>query len=342
MKSILLASASLVGFVGAAAANEADIDRGLVTGSATLGYNDVIKDGFYWEGNVGIAFSRQLDNGLTAAASLTLNVADDNLGNEYVSVDGDWDISLTSDTAGLYFGDVDQAAEKLYSGVDGMTADGFAEDNIGDAILRGDVMVGGFDLSLSYNVMAAGGLEGLQVGAAGAFGAANVTFGYQDDAFPEGEIFAIAGDIALAGTTVSLGFAQNDVEKSIGVGVSYPFGAVTLSAYFAMNDVSGDNYGVQADYASGPFTVSAFFDVAGDSDGVFGVEGTFAATEAIDIKFGLLNSGDAMYVAAVMDLGSDSSLLVAFADDGNDAFDNDAIGDPEYMEGMTAELSLSF
>jgi len=342
MKSILLASASLVGFAGAAAA---EVTFG---GTATLGYNDVVKDGFYWEGDLAVTLSQQLNNGLTAAASFSLNITDDNLGNDDTFVvDGNWVMSISSETAALTFGDTDQAAEKLYAGVDGMDFDAFAEDNIGDAILRGDVTLSGFDVSVSYNVSADEDLVGLQLGAAGNFGNFGVTFGYQDDSFPEGEIFGISGNTTFSGAAVTVGFSKNtDYGQSIGIAASYPVGPVTVSAYVAMNtpDVgdSYNNYGIGVDYASGPFTVGVDFDVEGDDDGVFAIEGTYAATEAILVRFGVLGSGDAYYVGAEMDLGSDSTFLVTFADDGDDLVDNDEIGDPEYLEGMTAELTLAF
>lgn len=344
MKSILLASASLVGFAGAAAA---EVTFG---GSATLGYNDNVKNGFYWEGDLAVTMTRALDNGLTAAASFGLNITDDNLGNDPVTVDGNWVISLTSETAGLTFGDTDQAAEKLYSGIDGMDYDGFDEDGIGEAILRGDIKVGGFDLALSYNVdPAADGdsLTGMQVGAAGAFGNFNMTFGYQDDSFTGYTIIAITGTTTFSGASVGVGFAQaSDTGQSIGLSVKYPFGPVTLGAFIGMNTPNvGDaynNYGISADYVSGPLTVNADYTVNGDDDGVFGIEGAYVATSVLTVKFGILDSGDVFYVAGEMTLGGDATFTVVYADDGDDTFADDEIGDPEYYDGITAELGLKF
>jgi len=70
MKSILLASASIVAFTIAGAA-AADVD---FTGSATLGFNDDDDDvaddhdGFYFDANVAVILSQELDNGITVTA----------------------------------------------------------------------------------------------------------------------------------------------------------------------------------------------------------------------------------------------------------------------------------
>ncbi|HKL68991.1 MAG TPA: porin, partial [Salibaculum sp.] len=82
MKSILLASASVFAFAGAAAAEVS------FSGDAELGYNDDDaplssadnNDGFYWEGNLYAAFSQDLDNGLTAGADIEFGFASNNLG----------------------------------------------------------------------------------------------------------------------------------------------------------------------------------------------------------------------------------------------------------------------
>jgi opacity protein-like surface antigen len=67
MKRILLASASLVAFAGVAAAdhiNEDTQDGVGLTGSAQIGYNDEIENGFFVEGDLGFTLARELNNGL--------------------------------------------------------------------------------------------------------------------------------------------------------------------------------------------------------------------------------------------------------------------------------------
>ena len=77
MKRILLASASIVAFAGAASAEIT------FNGEASLGYNDTEAEsdgttggdedrGFYWDAELGITMSQELDNGLVAAATVGL------------------------------------------------------------------------------------------------------------------------------------------------------------------------------------------------------------------------------------------------------------------------------
>ena len=88
MKSILLASVSVVAFAGAAAA---EVTFG---GSATLGYNDTVEDNFYWSGNLAVTMSQELNNGLTAGVTFDGDVADNNRGQAYTT--GGFTLSLST------------------------------------------------------------------------------------------------------------------------------------------------------------------------------------------------------------------------------------------------------
>jgi outer membrane protein OmpU len=339
MKSILLASVSVVGFAGAAAA---DVAFG---GSASVGYNDDIKGGFYWEGDLSVTATREL-NGLTASMTFGLNIADTGNTGADVTVDGNWLISVKSEQAGLYFGDTDNAAHMMWSGVDGMEADGFAEadedDDVdgADAVLRGEVTFGAVTAGLSYGVVDQE-LEGLQVGVNATFGAFAVGVAYQDEAFDNGSIMGLSVGTTFGAADVKLAYAENDTESSIGVSVGYPIGPVALGAYFASNEVSGDAYGISAAYASGAITVDVGYDVdPGADEGLFDLEATYDVGNDIKLWAGVLDNADAYYVAATVGFGEGASLLVSFADEpGNDA---DDIGAPELLAGATAKISLSF
>jgi len=355
MKSILLASASIFAFAGAASA---EVTFG---GSATLGYNDtdnrtyvpdtsegaepgdVVVDegsraGFYWSADLGVTMSQELDNGLTASASFGVDIVGDDLGMDLAS--NGFALSLTSDSAGLHFGDVDMAAQRLWSGVSGMSADGFGENgDWGNATLRGDIVYGGVDASISYGI-ADGELLGMQLAATATFGNFNIGAAYQDDADTGSDILGVSLGTSFGGADVSLAYADDGVDTSIGVAASYPVGPVTVGAYFAMNDPSDDEWGVSADYASGPLTVGASYDVVGSADGSFGIEGTYDVGNNITALFGLVDSGDAYYVAGSVDMGGGASLLVSYAESTDDQ--NDEIGGPEYLHGITAEVGFSF
>jgi outer membrane protein OmpU len=339
MKSILLASASIVGFASVAAADgHAAVSFG---GSASVGYNDEVKGGFFWEGDLSVSMSATLNNGLTAAGSFGLNIADNDTGQAVTSAD--WVVSLTSETAGMYFGHTDMAAQKLWSGIDGMEADGFGENgDVGDATLRGELTYGAVTAAVSYGVVAGGDLVGLQVAADATFGNFNVGVAYQDDAFGS-EIMGVSLGTTLGAAGVNLAYADNGAETSIGVSVSYPAGPVTLGAYYATNDVAGDAYGISAAYASGAVTVDAGYDVApGASDGDFDLEATYDVGNGIKAWAGILNNGDVYYVAGTVDLGGGASLLVSYADDGDAGAAPDDIGAPELNDGTTVKVSFSF
>jgi outer membrane protein OmpU len=339
MKSILLASASLVGFASVAAAEVS------FSGDASVGYNDNVEGGFFWEANLTVGVSAELNNGLMAGGDFILNIADDQeLGQGVTS--GEWDVYLKSETAGMYFGDTDQATEVYWSGIDGMEADGFDEDGIGDAILRGEITFGSVAAALSYNV-GEDELTGLQVAADATFGAFNVGVAYQDDSFGS-EIIGLSAGGTFGAATVAFAYADNSGgENSIGISVGYPVGPVSLSAYYAINDIAGDAYGIGASYASGAITVDAGYDVgAGADSGLFDLEGTYDVGNGMKLWAGVLDMGGdadgAYYVAGTLDLGSGASLLVSFVEDNDDTSAADDIGGPELNDGTTAKISFSF
>ncbi len=364
MKRILLASASIVAFAGAAAAEV------VFTGDATLGYNDTVAatddnhDGFYWETNLALGASMELNNGLTATIGFDIDVNEDNL-NGNLSTGGLF-ISLVSDEAGLYFGSTSFAAEKNWVNVDEMAGDGFSEQD-NETVIRGDVTFSGVNASLSYVVADGDGetpaddLDQLSLGATATFGAFAFSVAYQEesDAAPEGapgysvengdfntdEILGLSVSSVFVGVDTVIGYAQNMTQDhtSIGVGVSYPIGPVSIVAFYVMEDgplASDDAFGIGFDYANGPITLEARYkEVNGEDDSR--VEGTYAVGNGLTALFGLDDGGDDYYVGAKVDLGGDASLLATYAvDDSSDSADE--IGNGDYQEGATVELSLNF
>jgi outer membrane protein OmpU len=370
MKRILLASASIVAFAGAASAEVT------FSGSATLGYNDTDnvanssgddEIGFYWESDIAVSFSQALDNGLTAAVGFGFNVADDsadgktNLGEATKSQD--WVLSLTSDTAGLYFGKTDFAAQTHWVSAGDMESDGFSEAD-GETVLRGDITYGGVNTSVSYLVdTSTDSFEQLSLGADATFGAVSVAFGYQAETdnlgFGDGgtvkdngdfnldEIFGISVGTSLGGADVRLAYASDQTtgENSIGVKASYPVGPVTLTAYYVSeSEAAGDNYGVNVAYSSGP--IGATLDFQNDQgtqkvaiDTTYDVGNGITALAGYYMEDGLDSD---YYVAAKVALGEGASLLVSYANGGGDSQADDEIGGPAYQEGTTVEVGFSF
>ncbi|MGR3485310.1 MAG: porin [Paracoccaceae bacterium] len=361
MKSILLASASIIGFAGVAAA---DVTFG---GSATLGFNDtdqaaatgdvVDQDntGFYFDSDLNVTFSAELDGGLTAGAtfSIDLNDDDNDVGNlSNVLEDTGYVLFLESGNSGMYFGDTLYAAETHWSAVGDMEQDGFSEAD-GETVLRADANVFGFDASVSYYVNdenAGDDLEQLSLGASGTLGNFTMSLAYQEEttspvpSSPD-EIFGISVGTAFAGADVSVGYVTNNTtdENSTGIRVSYPLGPVTATAYY-VDESNGDaNIGVNLAYAAGDVAVAVDYQ---DDQGteLLGIEGSFAYQGA-QIFAGYLtedNVEDKFYIGAEYDLGGGASVLFSYADADDEAAGDDDVGAQGYQVGTTIQVSFEF
>lgn len=341
MKKILLASASIVAFAGVAAA---EVNY---SGSATLGYNDTAagdNDGFYWDANVAVTLSQELDNGLTAAASFDYDIADNNTGQDLTS--GGYVLSLTSDMAGLYYGDTGTAADNLWVSAGDMASDGFTSDAFdaadNQAVLRGDMTFGDVDVSVSYTI-AGNDLDQLSAAAKADLGQFTVVAAYEGEAdvaeagdFNANEIMGLSVSTSMAGADFVLAYAEDEDSNSTGVKVTYPVGPVTLTASYVSESVGDDNWDIEAVYANGPVSVKLTYDESEELtiDGSYDLENglmVYAGAAMYDA------ADDEYYVAGVYDLGGDATLSVAYAD-GND----DEVGSEEFQNGTTVEVSFSF
>lgn len=348
MKSILLASASLFAFAGAASATVE------FAGSATLGFNaDDTSNDVYWDAELSVTMSQELNNGLTASATFDVTVADESLGEDLMSAS--YVLSLTSDMGGLYFGDTDTAQDKYWSAAGDMASDAFSA-NDGGTVLRGEAMFGGVTAAVSYFVdEGAEDFEQLGFAATGSFGSVDFAVAYQEEAtcavcgadFNGDQVFGISVGTSFSGADVTAAYASNETDgtSSVGVEVSYPIGPVTVGAFYVIEDADvgdpDDSFGISADYANGPVSVSVYYEeiMGGAED--WAIEGSYDVGNGLMVYAGIADAGEDMYVAGTYDLGNGASLLVSYADDG-DGDAGDEIGDPEYMEGATLELSLEF
>ncbi len=391
MKSTLLTTTALIAFAGAAAAEVT------FSGSATLGYNDTTvtstvaltssspawtttntgstpagsalddNQGFYWDANVAVTLSEELDNGLTASATFDFDVADLTLGDTLEA--GSYVLSLTSDTAGMYFGDTAFAAETRWSGAGDMESDSFSEAD-GETVLRGDFEVAMVEASLSVVVAdtngatahtASGGSDSfdqMSFGAAADFGQFTVIAAYQEEGdlggtgngdYNADEVFGLSVGATFAGADITVAYASDETAgtNSTGIEVSYPFGdAITATAYYVAEDdgTDEDNYGVNVAYASGAIAVAVDYDYDQGVD-KWGVEGSYDLGNGITVLAGVLNENEGddtdYYVAGTYDLGGGADLLVSYGVD--DDFDQeDEIGANEYQEGATVEINFTF
>ena len=336
MKKILLASASIVAFGGAAAAEVS------FSGSAVLGYNDTDQTlatddneyGFYGEINLDVALSAELDNGLTVSASADVDELD--------AGDADFGgvtLTIASETASLVYGDTEFAAVDAWAGVGSMDDDGFAEQD-GETVLKATVAFGGVDAAVSYIVDAAARdeLTDLSIGATTTLGSVDLSVAYQEeDTF--NEIFGISAATSFAGADVAFGYAMDNTadDSSIGIEVAYPFGPVTATASYVMEDAGEDNWDIEVAYAEGALALTVYTDESED----YGLEAEYDLGNGIELAAGLVDGGDTTYVAGTYDLGGGAALLVSYVD--TDAVNNDdEYGAGDYQEGATVELSFDF
>lgn len=381
MKRILLSSACIVGFAGAAAAD----GHASVTfnGDAELGYNDDFNAGIFWSLGLTLGASATLDNGLTAAisgdvelnnnvgsalnsASLSTSTFDGNA----VTID-DLVVSLSSDTASLSFGDVAPAAESMYtSAVTNIEADSFYDEDAvagvdGDAVILGTATFGATSVGLSYGVGDTNGgtsdddLDGLQLVVNTSFANVDLSMGYQEATLigpttggvttPSTETFAISASTTLSGFDVGVAYADDSVETSMGVQVGYTVGNITGTVFYVANDVAAkDNYGVAVDYVAGPLTLGALYHDGNDED--IQVNATYDVGNGLNVFAGYRDEGSIVvddeyfYIGGDYDLGGGGNLRVSYADTGAGVGTTlDELGAAEDVkDGTTIALSFAF
>ncbi|MCF2906230.1 porin [Octadecabacter sp. CECT 8868] len=369
MKRILLASTAIVAFAGAAAAEVT------FSGAVELGYNtdDTMdgvfsaednNEGFYGTVDLGVGFSQELDNGITAAVEFDIEF------DEGIAGDLSFDdalLSLSSDTAAMYFGVTSFAAESLWSSAGDMEADGFSEAS-DEIVLKGTMTYGNVEAALSYALTADDGtsvsdlgdddMDQMSLGLVGTFGNFTVGAAYQEAAssidetmgngdFVTDEVFGIFASTSFSGADVTVAYAQEEAESSMGVKVAYPFGPVTATAYYVVEDSDAgdvdDNWGINLAYENGPAAVS--FDYQDDQGTAkMGLEGSYDIGNGLVAYAGYLtqdDTDDRYYVAGGYDLGGGAALLVSYAIDDDDV-DEDEIGAGDYQRGTTVELTFEF
>jgi hypothetical protein len=352
MKSILLTSTALVAFAGAAAADGhtsiAFAGSATLGANTTAGVNTVETTALTWEVDLSTTATAALDNGLTASATFGLNIAENSVANQAVTASG-LVLTLASETASLSFGEIENVAEDNFGDVDGGTTIGFTEAADDQAVLAGSVTMAGFTAQASMEANAANdALENVQVHIGGTFGSINVEAAYEDNTANADPVMGAAVSTTFAGATVTGSVVTDGTETSSGVAISYPFGPVTVGAYYSLNDVAEDNFGGDVAYAANGITVAAGVDMDGTTDVMsWNVDTTFDVGNGIGVLAGA-NGTDAtganttFYVAGTYDLGGGAAVLMSYADDGDAATVGADLGDPEYNEGLTIEVSFAF
>mgnify|MGYP005620702091 CR=1 FL=1 len=339
MKNILLASTALVTFAGAAAAEgHTSFSFG---GEASAEYNS--ETGYTTDAELTASMSAALDNGLTAAASITFESAE---GDNSVGV-SHGSISLSSDTASLTFGTGVVGALFAVSGDDYDIGSGGLEDGEFDGIV-GTLAMGDANVTISVPLgegdVDAGAVEFGVTTSAGGF---NLGLAVTDDGG-----YTMVADGTAGGADVNFGMSSN---SEWDLGVSLPAGPLTISAstdedsawtlgaaYSADGLSAGievnedDTWDLTVGYAGDGVVVAAEF----NQDSVMTLGATYDMGNGLTIGAGIENADSDTYAFAEMDLGGGAA---AFVDFGSVA-DLDEVGPSErdIAEGTTVGVSFAF
>lgn len=280
MRRILLASASIVAFAGAAAAQEETTTGIIFSGDAELGFNDATAgdagngegneadSGFFYEANLGVTLRTVLDNGTIAESTFTIPIADNNLNNG-LQVDQDFVLGLSIDGVGsLQLGDVLFAGES-FSFANMQSADFSEQDE--ETVLRGGGSIAGFEVAASALILDPDGdqpgardadddgidddtyrdfVDQISVGGQGAIGPVALTFGYQS----ESDIIIRTDDDVTVG--VNEGETQEGLfdtdngdfnpAEQIAIGAGFAFRGAQITLGYGRN-LSGAPIGTNSD-----------------------------------------------------------------------------------------------
>ena len=344
MKNTLLATTALVAFAGAAAAEgHTSFSFG---GAASAEYNS--ESGYITDAELTASMAAALDNGLTAAASITFESSIDGRTEGEDDVEATHgSISLSSDTASLTFGTGLVGAVRTISGDD--YAIGTGDD---DAIVDGEIdgivgtiAMGNADVIISVPLdegFAGSGV--VEVGVSTSAGGWNLGLAVTDDGG-----YTMVADGTAGGADVNFGMSS---DSEWDLGVSLPAGPLTVSAStdeasawtvgaaYAADGVSAgievnsdDTWDLTVGYTGGGVVVSAEF----DQDSVMTLGATYDMGNGVTLGAGSVDS-DA-YAFAEMDLGGGAS---AFADYGNVALDEVGPSERDIDEGTTVGVSFTF
>ena len=359
MKKILLASVALTAFAGAAAAEvsfSGDGAVGHVSDNGTAANN-----GMYWNADLNVAFSQELDNGITATAGMTFSFVDDNQGNaasvDALSVDDNWKVTLSSDMASLSFGDVEFAAVSAWKSAGTMVNDGFREIGDNGTNLKGSVTYGQVTAAVSYDADAGQDLGTADIGITADLGGATAVIAYQEGVTGGiDELLGVSVSTSMSGVDFTVAYASNETDNqdSTGLKVGYAFGDVKASAFFVSESVGEDGYGMTVDYTAGALKLQAFYeevDNAGVAEEETRIQAQYDLGNGLVLTAGSIDGDDAAdddfasYLVAEYSLGGGASLMASYADGqagGVGSTDIDTFGGYELNDGTTIELSFAF
>ncbi len=359
MKNVLFTTTALAALTlsGAAFAGGHASGNFGISGSTDVGYNDEKEGGIFQETNIDVKASKDAGNGVTVSGHARLNLdwregaagtGEDDSGVNEVEFKN---IKVETGVGTLQYADSFDgtgASDKFYKDRDGMSFDMQNGDGLAGLMWSGDM--GSFGYAIDAAALNNGISDDYSLGLGGDFGPATVGFGFENNSHTgNGTQFGISADFDAGIADVGVSYIDNDNGNSIGLAASAEVSpGIKVGAYYAVNDPADDKYGVTFDYSNGPLTLAVDYDTgengangAGDDrievdasyDMGNGVVG-FVGWDSLTTKTSDGSMG-ALYVGAEVEIADGVSATIAYAE-------ADEIGGPEFKDGTSAYLSLSY
>ncbi len=341
MKNVLFTTTALAALAVGGSAFAAGHSSGNfgIAGSTDVGYNDDVEGGIFQQTNIDIKASKETGAGYTISGHARLNLDWDEATGESTSVEFK-NIAVATPVGTLEFvddGDGNGASDTWYADRDGMAVDVQNPDGLSQ--LKWEGTVGAFGYAVDAYDLNNGVDDDFSVGLGGDFGPAAVGFGYDNNSSAGGNsAFAVSADFDAGIADVGVSYADNNGNTSIGLVASAEvYTGLTLGAYYAVNDPADDAYGVTVDYTTGGFTLAIDYNTG---------EGAIVDELEIDASYDLGNgvvlyaghsdaAGEGYYVGAQIEIADGISATVAYSE-------ADEIGGPEFKDGTSAYLSLTY
>ena len=327
------------------------------SGTAKFGYNDTDHatgasvGAAFSDIDLNIAFSQELNNGYTAAASFEFDVANADQGASFNASDAV--ISLTNADSGIHYGDTKHGAENAWSAVGSMDNDDFRVAK-NEMVTRADMTFGGAKIGISLGDdtnISGTEKDYISLGITGSAGAFSYALAHQNEntatldpvdnlAATQLATTGVRVSTTLGGATVALGYAKNDNGGSTGIEVSYPMGALTTTASYVQEGATGaeNNWDVKFVYAADAVGLT----VATDESQDWNVDVSYEMGNGLSLFVGADDGGEDTYAGVSYDLGGGASMLASYANDNDNDDDDDEVGAKDYKEGMTFQLSFAF
>ena len=350
MKKVLFATTALAAVSLSGAAYSAAHDSGNfgISGETVVGYNDEIENGIFQETNIDFKAVKDLgDYEVGGLARLNLDWtenAGESSGVEFKNA------YVKTPVGTLTFADSQDgtsASDLWYADRDGMALDVQNLDGLASLLWEGNV--GQFNYAIDTgdidNNVDDDWSVGLGTTLSTGSGDIDLGFGYDNNSGGTGgDVFGVSADLSVGMVNVGVSYIDGSAETSTGVAIDFDVTPeLNVGAYYAMNDVADDKYGVTLDYATGPITIAIDYDTGnGATVDNYEIDVSYDTGAGITVFAGYDDqevnydgNNGSFYIGAEIDVADGVTATVAYAE-------ADEIGGPEFKGGTSAFLTLKY